>query len=107
MAAAQFHHFGVPTSVKRENENYIEGAKVYVTDPEAHPYRVEFLRFDADSPMPPEIMNGPHAAFLVDSLDEALIAQEVILPPFDATYELRCAFIKDGDAVIEVMEKRS
>jgi len=31
---------------------------------------------------------------------------EVILPPFDATDELRCAFIKDGEAVIEVMEKR-
>ncbi len=106
MATAQFHHFGVPTSVKRDGENYIEGAKVHVTDPEAHPFRVEFLRFDADSPMPAEIINGPHAAFLVDSLDEALAGKEVILPPFDATYELRCAFIKDGDAVIEVMEKR-
>lgn len=106
MFNATFHHFGVPTSQRKGEENYIEGAKVYVTDPEKHPFRVEFLRFEADSPLPAAIQSGPHAAFLVDSLDEALEGQEVILPPFDATYELRCAFIKDGGAVIEVMEKR-
>ncbi len=106
MAAAQFHHFGVPTSEARENENYIEGAKVYVTDPEAHPFRVEFLRFEADTPMAAEVVNNPHAAFLVDSLDAALVGKQVIIPPFDATETLRCAFIKDGEAVIEVMEKR-
>ena len=29
---ATFHHFGVPTDVKQENEIYIEGAKVFITD---------------------------------------------------------------------------
>ncbi|MBP8128847.1 MAG: hypothetical protein KA184_04640 [Candidatus Hydrogenedentes bacterium] len=106
MVKATFHHFGVPTSIKKGEETYLEGGKVYITDPEKHPFRVEFLRFDADSPLPAELQSGPHAAFLVDSLDEALKDQEVILPPFDATAELRCAFIKDGDALIEVMEKR-
>ena len=106
MAPAQFHHFGVPTNEKQPNENYIEGAKVYVTNPEDHPFRVEFLRFEEGSPMPAEVCNGPHAAFLVESLDAALVGQNVIIPPFDATPELRCAFITDGPAVIEVMEKR-
>ncbi len=106
MAGAQFHHFGVPTSAKNNNENYVAGAKVYVSDPEAHPYRVEFLRFEADSPMPADIQTKPHAAFLVPSLNEALKGQNVIIPPFDATDKLRCAFIKDGDAVIELMENR-
>ena len=106
MAATQFHHFGVPTSEKHENETYIEGAGVYITNPEEHPFRVEFLRFDADSPMHPDVCGKPHAAFLVESLDEALAGQNVIIEPFDATDELRCAFIKDGDAVIEVMQKR-
>lgn len=106
MGSAQFHHFGVPTNVVGNNETYIAGAKVYITDPEAHPFRVEFLRFEADSPMPADIQNKAHAAFLVPSLDEALQGCEVILPPFDATEELRCAFIKDGNAIIEVMQKR-
>ena len=106
MLKAEFHHFGVPTSVKGENETYIEGAKVYVTDPEANPFRIEFLRFEGETPMQPEISQGAHAAFLVNSLDEAMAGRTVIVPPFDATEELRCAFIMDGDAVIEVMEKR-
>lgn len=104
--AAQFHHFGVPTQTASANENYIAGAKVYVSDPEAHPYRVEFLRFEAGSPMPQAIQTRCHAAFLVDSLAAALEGQNVIVPPFDATDTLRCAFIQDGDAVMELMENR-
>ncbi|MBN1343047.1 MAG: hypothetical protein JXQ73_10230 [Phycisphaerae bacterium] len=106
MASSQFHHLGVPTSAKHDNEIYIEGGKVYATDPAAHPYRVEFLRFEPDSPMPDAIKTGVHAAFLVDNLDAALKGQKVVLPPFDATDELRVAFIEDGGALIEIMEKR-
>ena len=103
---AEFHHFGVPCKSPSPGANYLEGAKVHVSDPEAHPYRIEFLCFDADSPMPEAIRKGPHAAFLVPSLDAALEGQNVILEPFYATDELRCAFIQDGDAVPELMEKR-
>lgn len=104
--ATQFHHFGVPTDRLSAIENYIAGAKVYVTDPETHPYRVEFLRFEEGSPMPEAIQTQCHAAFLVDSLAAALEGQNVIVPPFDATDTLRCAFIQDGDAVMELMETR-
>ena len=106
MASVEFHHFGVPTQAKSQNETYVAGAKVYVSDPEKHPYRVEFLRFDADSPMPEAVRTRPHAAFLVGNLNEALKGKNVIIPPFDASEALRCAFIADGDAVIELMEKR-
>lgn len=106
MKAAKFHHYGVPATVKGKNEVFIEGAGVHVTDPEAHPYRVEFLRFEPDSPMCDEVKNNPHAAFIVDDLDKSLKGQEVIIPPFDATDTLRVAFIVDGPAVIELMEMR-
>ncbi len=106
MASAQFHHFGVPTNVKKENAAYIEGAKVFVTDPEQHPFRVEFLNFEPGSPLPEVVRTRPHAAFLVPSLDAALQGQQVIIPPFDATDKLRCAFVQDGDAIIEVMEEK-
>lgn len=106
MAAGKFHHFGVPTKAKQKNETYIEGGKVYVTDPEKHPYRVEFVRFEADSPMPQLCQTRSHAAFMVDKLDEALKGQNILIPPFDATPTLRVAFITDGDAVIELMESK-
>jgi hypothetical protein len=106
MAAGTFHHFGVPTSAKNDKETYIEGGKVYATNPDDHPYKVEFLRFDADSPMPEAVKTQSHAAFVVDSIEEALKGQNVIIEPFDATETLRVAFIMDGDAVIELMETR-
>jgi hypothetical protein len=106
MAAAEFHHFGVPTNEKQQNETYIDGAGVNITDPESHPYGVEFLRFDADSPMPDVVKTKCHAAFIVSDLQEALKGKNVIIEPFDATESLTCAFITDGDAVIELMQKK-
>jgi len=102
---AQFHHFGVPTGSKHENEIYIEGAKVYITDAESHRYRVEFLRFEDDSPMHADVINNPHAAFIVEDLGAALEGTNVIIEPFEATETLRVAFIKDNEAVIELMER--
>jgi len=106
MGLNQFHHFGVPTSVKQENETYIEGAKVYVTDPDNHPYRVEFLRFEQASPLPEVVRTQSHAAFVVENLDKAIRDENVLIRPFDATERIRVAFIMDGDAVIELMEMK-
>ncbi len=106
MMNATFHHFGVPTNEPRGEETFLEAAGVHITDPEAHPFRIEFLRFEADSCMPEPIQTTPHAAFMVDRLEEALAGKEVVLPPFDATDTLRVAFIKDGGALIEVMEEK-
>jgi len=103
--ASEFHHFGVPTTAQHDNESYVDGAKVHITDPESHPYRVEFLRFDADSPLHEAVRTRPHAAFVVPDLDAALAGQEVIIPPFEPMEGLRCAFIMDGDAVIELMQR--
>ena len=101
---SSFHHFGVPTNTKQENETYLEGAKVYITDPEAHPYKVEFLRFEEGTPMHPDVVNNPHAAFMVDDIAAAMEGKKVIVEPFDATDTLKVAFINDGGAVIELMQ---
>jgi hypothetical protein len=104
MAGATFHHFGVPTKKQGEKEHYIEGAKVYTTNPEEHPYRVEFLRFEEGSPLPEAVQKNCHIAFLVDDLEKALEGQNVIVEPFDPRDTLRVAFIMHGDAVIELMQ---
>jgi len=106
MAHGTFHHVGVPVSTDLENAVYLEGAKVSITDPDNHPYRVEYLRFEADSPMHEDVQNNAHAAFMVDDLDAALDGQNVIVPAFNATDTLRVAFINDAGAVIELMEQK-
>lgn len=101
---ATFHHFGVPTTTPQPGETYLEGARVYITDPEASAYRIEFLRFEEGSPMPEDLMKKNHAAYVVDSLEAALEGKQVVIPPFEPMASLRCAFIYDGDALIELMQ---
>jgi hypothetical protein len=79
---------------------------VFVTDPEASPFRIEFLRFEEGSPMHELVQGKAHAAYVVDNLDEAIAGKNVIVEPFDATDTLRVAFITDGDAVLELMENK-
>jgi len=105
-ALSEFKHFGVPTKAKQPNETYLEGAKVYITDPEKHPYKIEFLRFEVGSPLPKIVQKNPHAAFMVSHLAQALEGKKVLIPPFDATPTLSVAFIQDGDAVIELMQAK-
>lgn len=102
---ATFHHFGVPTGRVAAGAAYIEGGKVYATNPDDHPYRIEFLQFEPDSPMHEWVRTRPHVAFMVDDLDAALEGQNVVVEPFEATGTLRVAFITDGDALLELMEE--
>lgn len=106
MAAGVFHHFGVPTQRHIPGAVYIDGAKVHVTDPSAHPYNVEFVRFEPDSPMPDAVKKSPHAAFVVKDLDAAVKGRNVLVAPCAVGPDLRIAFIADGDAVIELMEMK-
>ena len=102
---AQFHHVGVPTDAQQPDESYLEGGKVYFTDPEASPYRFEYLRFEADSPMPACLKTGPHVAYVVDDLEAAMEGEEVVLEPFQPMENLRVAFIVKDSIVVEVMQE--
>jgi hypothetical protein len=101
----KFHHVGVPATEQRPGETYLEGARLYVTDAAASPYQIEWLRFEADSPMPAELKSGPHIAFTVDDLDQALVGKTVLIPPFEPLPGVRAAFITDDGAVVELMQK--
>ncbi len=102
---AQFHHVGVPTDAQQPDESYLEGGKVYFTDPEASPYRFEYLRFDADSPMPEAMKTSPHVAYVVDDLAAAMEGEEVLLEPFEPMENRRVAFIVKDSIVVELMQE--
>ena len=98
-----FHHVGLPTGEPQAGEKYVADTKVWVTDPAHHPYRVEFLRFEPDSPVTGPLRDMPHVAYRVDDLDEALEGEEVILAPFVPMPGLVVAFCMIDGAVIEYM----
>jgi hypothetical protein len=95
---------GLPTDEKQPNEMYVAETKVWVTDPAAHPYKVEYLRFEPDSPVTGPVRDLPHIAFQVDNLEQHMAGEEILLGPFQATDTLRVVFILKDGAVFELME---
>jgi len=100
----QFDHIGLPTEEKQPNEVYVADTKVWVTSPDDHPYRVEYLRYEPDSPVTGPLREMGHVAFRVDDVDEALKGEDVILEPFEPMKGLRVAFIMKDGAVFEFMQ---
>ncbi len=100
----RFHHVGVITDEVQADEIYVPQTKVHVTNPVDHPYRVEYLRFEPDSPVTGPVRNQPHMAFAVDDLEAEIAGEQVLLGPFQAMEGLRVAFILRDGAVLEFMQ---
>lgn len=100
----EFDHVGLPTDDKQPDEMYVSETKVWVTDPAAHPYKVEYLRYEPDSPVTGPVRDLPHIAFRVDDLDKYMEGEEIVLGPFYATDTLRVVFVFKDGAVFEFME---
>jgi len=103
----EYHHTGIPTSTKREGETYLEGAKLYVTDAEASPNKIEWLRFEAESEMPDLLKNSAHVAFKVDDIKKEMEGREVLLEPFNPMEGVTVAFVIEDGAPIELMHVAS
>jgi hypothetical protein len=99
-----FDHVGVPTSDKHPEEMWVEDTRVWVTNPAEHPNRIEYLRFEPDSPVKGAVRDLPHMAFRVDNLESEIGNADILLGPFRPTNELRVVFVKKDGAVFELME---
>jgi len=100
----KFHHIGLPTADVQANETYVPDTKVHVTTPDDHPYMVEFLRYEPDSPVTGPLRELPHIAFETDNLQAEIEGEEVILGPFSPMEGLTVVFIYKDGAVFEFME---
>ena len=47
----RYHHTGIPTDKPRAGERYLAQFKMYVSGFPESPYGIEWMRFDADSPI--------------------------------------------------------
>jgi sugar phosphate isomerase/epimerase len=99
-----FDHIGLITTEKKPNETYVAATKVWVTGISSHPYRVEWLRFEPDSPVKGPVRDKPHVAFRVGSIAEAAKGLKVLIEPFDAGIAKVGFYQTDDGAVVEFME---
>lgn len=97
----QFEHVGIVTAERREGERFVPATRAWVTDFTVHPYRIEWLRFEPDSPVRGPVREKPHIAFRVDDIEAAGAGLKVLIAPFDAGPRI-VGFYETGDgAVVE------
>jgi hypothetical protein len=100
----QFDHVGLITTERKPGERFVPATKVWVTDMATHPFHVEWLRFEADSPVEGPVRELPHVAYRVDSIAAAAKGLTVLLEPFDAGIARVGFYLTDDGAVVELME---
>ena len=100
----KFDHVGLVTDQKHQGEDFVAATRVWVTNPNEHPFRIEWLRFELDSPVEGPVRTQPHIAFSVPDLAQACKGMEVLIEPFDVGFAV-VGFYKTKDgAVVELMQ---
>ena len=103
----KYHHLGIPTKAKRKEETYLPQFKMYVSGYETSPYRIQWMRFEPDSPLPELVKTIAHVAFEVDDLQQALIGKHVLIEPNSPSSGVMVAFIIDDGAPVELLQIQS
>ena len=101
----RFDHVGLITDKRQPGESWVEATHVWVTSPRAHPYNVEWLRFEEDSPVTGPLRTQPHVAYRVTDVHDAVEGHTVLAEPFDVGDGfLTVAFVEVDGAVVEFMQ---
>lgn len=100
----QFEHIGLITTEKKPGERFVPATRVWVTDYTQHPYRIEWLRFEPDSPVTGPVREMPHVAYRVDDLEAAGRELEELLAPFDAGPRIVAFYRTPDGAVVEFVK---
>ena len=98
-----FHHTGIPTTEIRQNETYSASAKMFTSDNDGT-FKIQWHRFEDDSPLHPLIKMLPHVAFKVNNLSAAIEGEEVILGPYEPIDDYFVAMISDNGVPVEFVQ---
>ncbi|MDA3923730.1 MAG: hypothetical protein PF904_03415 [Kiritimatiellae bacterium] len=100
----KFSHVGIPVFEKQDDMVLIDACKVWVTDCATSTYKVEYLFFEPDSPMPAAIQDETHIAYEVDDLEAAVEGKSILVPICEPMPGLKMAFIYDEGLAVELLQ---
>jgi len=100
----KYHHIGIPTSKRLQNEIHLKHLKMFVSGFGKNPYGIEWTRYEEDAPYPEIVKTIPHVAFEVDDIDKAIQGKRVIIKPNSPSPGVIVAFIVDNGAPIEFLQ---
>jgi hypothetical protein len=85
----QFDHVGIPTTESKPGMTFVPATRVWITEAHQHRFRVEWLRFEPDSPVTGPLHDQPHVGYRVQRVEqiaELSKGMKVLLEPFDAGF---------------------
>jgi hypothetical protein len=100
----KYHHIGIPTNTLRPGETYLREHKVFCTDHESNPYGIQWMRYEADCPLPELVKTVPHVAFEVDDLESALVGHTILIAPNSPSEGVIVAFVECEGAPVEFLQ---
>jgi catechol 2,3-dioxygenase-like lactoylglutathione lyase family enzyme len=102
----QFDHIGIVTAERKAGEIFVPATRVWRTEAAEHPFRVEWLRFEPDSPVTGPVREMPHVAYSVDDVHAAGEGMEVLLEPFDVGPRIVAFYRTPDGAVVEFVQHK-
>lgn len=100
----RYDHFGVPVKEKQKGMIYFPEYRVWCSEYEKDPLRIEWIYFEKESEMHPLIQTIPHVCFLVDDIQKAVHEKKLLLKP--TLYQgYWMAFIEEKGVPIEFMQQ--
>ena len=100
----RYHHLGIPTITPRPGETYLEEYNAFCTDHESNPFGIQWMRFEADCPLPYLVKTLPHVAFEVDDLARVLEGHEILIEPNSPSEGVLVAFVLCDGAPVEFLQ---
>jgi len=100
----QFDHLGIVTTEKKPGESFVAATRVWRTDYQKHPFRVEWLRFEPDSPVTGPVREEPHVAYRVEDIGASARGLKVLLEPFDVGPRIVGFYQTEDGAVVELVQ---
>lgn len=103
----KFLHLGIPTEHKIEEKtySYVEKIKLYVTNPDEHEFKLQFVWAEPDSPLPEIVRKEKHLSIQVDDMEEAIKQYDyVAYPPKAINDKLKICFAVKDSVLFELME---
>ena len=95
----EFDHVGMPTTEEKAGSTFVPATRVWITDAHQHPFRVEWLRFEPDSPVTGPLHDEPHIGYRVptrEDITKLSQGMQVLLEPFDAGFAV-AGFYRTAD----------
>lgn len=105
----KFDHLGVPVRHKLEGMSYYPEYKVWCSNYEKDPYRIEWIVFEPGNEFHQLIQTATHICFIVNDIQRAVYGKKILLKP--TAYENYIMAFIDQDGVpiefIQPAEKRA